>query len=663
MNLCMAMLSFLAPWWAAGAIAAAGLPLLAHLLSRTKYRPVLFPATRLVRRAVEQAHRIERPRSLLLMLMRILLLMFLVLAFMRPSWLPDALAGSGEEGLSVIVLVDASASMSRVRDGANLYDRAVREAGKLLGKLDPSRDVAAVIRVDRSPEALLAEPTARFSILQQRLEATSPGYETTNWSAARAMAQRLASASPQRTQLVVISDEQGDKPELALEDWPAPLEIQHLRLGGPADNSALRLIDLAPYPPIAGQPVSATLELQHYGTEGRKITLNAALGDASVQRQIALGGNARQRLVVMFPPVDPGPSVLRLSIEAGDAMPADDLAGLPLNVQEQTRAVVVHDGAADSVSLARRISTLLRPDDVARLSLPVVDVMSGANFVKHVMDSDPALLRTVVLISSGEIPVDLAATLNTFSERGGGVIVVKPTPGRTGRSAGGIDFDHPALRVFEGPARAGLAGLVWPDGVHFRLDEDASVILSTSDGRPIISERALGRGRGITFHRCLSPGPGGLLAEPAFVVLFNELCRYASPGPSVPAPARPGDPLPNMLLDAAQLSIPNEADRGADVVTAPGTYLAFDAQGGVVDGFWAAVDPSESDTTPSREWAESTSRTVATQAVDGGNPDLAQAIRPTPVELWPYLIFGALLLAAGESAMLWHFAKPGGAGA
>ena len=62
----LAILTFLSPAWALGLFAAVGLPVLAHLLSRTRYRPVDFPGTRFVAQAVLQAQQINRPRHWLL---------------------------------------------------------------------------------------------------------------------------------------------------------------------------------------------------------------------------------------------------------------------------------------------------------------------------------------------------------------------------------------------------------------------------------------------------------------------------------------------------------------------------------------------------------------------------------------------------------------------
>ncbi|MFK7788446.1 MAG: BatA domain-containing protein, partial [Phycisphaeraceae bacterium] len=233
MSPALAGISFVAPWMAWGAVAAVGLPLLAHLFSKTRYREVVFPAARLVKQAVAATSRIESPRHRLLMLLRWLILLLLVLAFMRPQWAPQAEAQQADRGIALVVLIDASASMQRTADGATLYDRAKREASRLIGQLDPSKDVAAIVLVDHAPASLLPESTAQFSLLADRFKETTPGHTHTNWPGAIAAVQRLARDQPRAIRLITISDEQGERPAFTdLLTIQPGLQVDHLRIEG-----------------------------------------------------------------------------------------------------------------------------------------------------------------------------------------------------------------------------------------------------------------------------------------------------------------------------------------------------------------------------------------------------------------------------------------------
>src|SRR5690606_15409644 len=140
-KLLLANLLWMSPAWAWAGLAAVGLPLAAHLLGRRRYRPVSFPAARFVAMAVSQAAAVDRPRHLLLPL----LLRAAVAAFMRPVWHPDrALAASPGQGVTRLILVDASASMQATEAGQSAFDRALQKVEALLDGLEPGRDRAMV---------------------------------------------------------------------------------------------------------------------------------------------------------------------------------------------------------------------------------------------------------------------------------------------------------------------------------------------------------------------------------------------------------------------------------------------------------------------------------------------------------------------------------------
>ena len=662
MHQALAMLSFASPLWAWGAAAAVGLPLLAHLLSRSRYREVLFPATRLVREAVIATTRVERPRHLLLMLLRLLALLFVVAAFMQPRWTPKAEALDPERGVSLIVLLDASASMQRVESGATLYQRAKRQTQVLIKGLDPSKDVASVVIVDRRPTTLLPEPTAQLDTLAGMLARTSAGYETADWSASLALASRLAAKDARQLRVVVISDQQGDGPGAVPDDGPlSEARIDHIRIDGPTENTAVRLIDLRPYPPIAGRPITAELEIENDGLQPHRTMVSATLGSHAIKRQLTLTAQSRQQIELTLPGVESGMKVMRIAVDGLDAMPADNATGAVLEVQAGPRVLIVH-GGEEQRAIARRIGLMLRPGDAFDFTnaLPRIAYASVEEALAIVRQTDASDLRTVVAFASPSVGRVLYPQLKAFAKRGGGVVLfATPTGAPTKpRQSANINFSLEPLQVFEGPARAGLAALNWPGGSAINpatYEQETETLLSDQTGNPLVSEKTLGRGRIVWLYSALSTGPGGLPAEPAFVVLFNELCRYASPGPTMPAPLRPGDPLPAVLSTAPDLSRPDHADPLRDAITAPGAYLATDPDGQLVNGIFAQLDEAESDTAAPEPWGltdATTSKSIPAAAAT----DLSTNLRPQAIELWPYALVATLLLAGAESSLLWRFA-------
>lgn len=653
----LGMLTFLAPWWAVGLIAAVAIPLLAHLLSRAHYREAWFPATRLVQQAVVVTTRVDRPRHLLMLLLRLLLLLLLVAAFMRPCWSPQAEAAAPEQGVHLIVLLDTSASMGRVSRGSTLYERAAREARVLISGLDPSKDLASVVKVDRSPRLLLPEPSANLSALRLRLDASTSGFEHADWPSAVSQTERLIERSKRAVRVVVISDQQGDIPQLA-GGLLQGKRIDQIRIDGPADNTAVRLLDVVPYPPIAGRPVTVAVEAAHFGGHERDVELRASLGGSSLTRPMRLVPGVPQRVDLVLPAGKQGVSMLRVGIDRGDAISADDRDGVLVSVRQDSRVLILHQSSGDDV-LAARLGAALNPGGKGGAGLATVELVDPDDAERRVAAADPADVRTVVLLPGVAVSDTLSQRLEAYAQRGGGVVRFvghrHAPPG--GVTASGIDFGLDPLRLFEGPARGGLARLVWLGVGSAPIDKRATPILEAEDGRVIVASLDRGRGRVVAINAALSADPGGLLAEPAFVVLFNELCRYASPGPSLPVALKPGDPLPVSLLASSRWSSPEGAVANSDRVTAPGPYLSADPNGQILEGVFASLDPRESDTGKGGDWlphAQAKSEVAASPANAGA---LLASIRPHPIELWPYLIVGVMLIAGAESALLWRFAR------
>jgi hypothetical protein len=646
----LAMISVAAPWMACGAIAAFGLPVLAHLLSRTRYREVRFPAARFVQRAVAATSRIESPRHRLLMLLRWLVLILLVLAFMRPQWTPSAKAGSNDRGVALILMIDASASMQRTTDGASLYDRAQREARQLLDQLDPSRDVAAVVYVNHSPESLLPKTTGQLNLLIDQLETSRHGYTHPNWAGGIALTQRLVRDEARAVRIVTLSDQQGTQPDAqALALMRPDIRVDHLRIAGPTNNTSIRLVDVSPYPAIKGRSMTAVVEAENFGDTPSNVRIRCQSNAQNLQQTVTLGPNETRRITFSLQAPSGQQERLTLNLEPIDVLNADNIAGGIVPVQATSTCLIIHDPSPGSEQLADRIGLMINPGTGDNAALSTIKKIASDQVATALSKIDPAQTRTVMLIN--ELPLsDIASqALEAYAQSGGGIVqvVADRSADQIETAASKIDFDLAPLRVFEGPSRAGLASLSWPGVSNAAIDPRAQPILVDEMQRIIVAQMPRGRGRLIAINAKLSPEPGGLLAQPAFVVLFNELCRFASPGPAMPQPARPGDPLPASLMGSGLAEIPEQADREADVYTAPGFYSGSDPG----NTTYVSLDPAESDTRTASVWTN-----TGTAADNGAGTSAVSPIRPDVIEFWPYLLVAALALVAAESLLLWRFA-------
>src|ERR1051325_8457669 len=145
--------AFTNPWMLAG-LAAVGLPILIHYLTRARPRRIIFPPFKFLVEACAGQQAVHRLRTILLLTLRTLALLALVLLFARPFLQPSGPALAADASRRVVLVLDASLSMRAVQRGMPLFARAQAEAADGLRALDPGSE-AAIILAGVTPRPLL----------------------------------------------------------------------------------------------------------------------------------------------------------------------------------------------------------------------------------------------------------------------------------------------------------------------------------------------------------------------------------------------------------------------------------------------------------------------------------------------------------------------------
>src|SRR5579863_4180477 len=95
--------AFANPWMLAG-LAAAGLPVLIHFLTRARPRRIAFPPFRFLLEACAGQQSVHRLRTILLLAIRCLAVLALALLFSRPFLKPSGAAVGGEPAKRVVLI-------------------------------------------------------------------------------------------------------------------------------------------------------------------------------------------------------------------------------------------------------------------------------------------------------------------------------------------------------------------------------------------------------------------------------------------------------------------------------------------------------------------------------------------------------------------------------
>src|ERR1041384_3311884 len=167
-------MAFLNPVFLLGAIAA-GVPILVHLVRRTRAPRIQFPSLMFLRKIEQKTIRRRKLRNLLLLMMRCAALLLLALAFARPFFTGATPVSASGDHNSTVILVDGSYSMrygdvfNRARQSArNMINDAASDEHLAVVLFSKSYQVLMPLKADRS------EATGAVNEMQ-------PGFDSTDY--------------------------------------------------------------------------------------------------------------------------------------------------------------------------------------------------------------------------------------------------------------------------------------------------------------------------------------------------------------------------------------------------------------------------------------------------------------------------------------------------
>lgn len=161
-------------------VAAVGLPVLVHLLTRP--RPVRMPLStlRFVREAIRQRRARHRLRDVLILALRALAALLVAWAIARPQLGPQPLVSDRQTGGALrVVILDASQSMAAAEHGIEAIERArTIAAGHLRYRPGLS---ANLIVAGAMPRAAFEQVSTNFDALRDELAHCQPPRARSPW--------------------------------------------------------------------------------------------------------------------------------------------------------------------------------------------------------------------------------------------------------------------------------------------------------------------------------------------------------------------------------------------------------------------------------------------------------------------------------------------------
>ena len=400
------------------ALAAAGLPIVAHLLRRQDLPRRPLPTLALLRRAEASSQKRVRLVDLLLLIARVLLVACFALAIAGPFARVALAYGDGSVVSLAIVLDDSMSVVARPEARDAMIDRA----DAIIESLPEGSEVAVILGGHRARVAL--SRTDRLEGARRQLaDLALSEHRGTDLVGAVARAEgELAGAVHAERRIVVLSDLAAHAHALDV-SAPPTVRLSFESVGAPEDNAGIVEL-VASRDPSDADLASVTVELRaSEGLAGREVPI-VARAERPAGRELARGTvtlgprGARTSLRV---PLEEGSVRGTVSLEIDDAIDADDQRPLLLRPDAATRVLLV-DGDQHAE----------RGRDETRFLSRALDLAPGGRIRRRTVDPDTfatdALSTVDVLILANVAVLDAALTerVSDYVERGGGLLI---TPG------------------------------------------------------------------------------------------------------------------------------------------------------------------------------------------------------------------------------------------
>lgn len=611
--------------------AAAVVPVLIHLLSRRRRRTINWGAMFLIEQVVRDDRRRVELKQWLLLALRCLILLLLALAMARPVMTHFRTNTAGDGPASVVVVLDASYSMSLAdKTGISTFDRARDATFSVIKALPEGSDVTLVLAGDRvrevTPDVLKdVEPVA--------------GPAQLNAAIAQAKAQ-LASATNVRREIIVITDALGGQVPPRDLNEQVPVTWLRLQTNPNFANVAVTSVAITPPVPVAGRPVRISATVTNTGVHD--------LSDVRVQLVVAGIVHAEQRMSVraareattlfVHSFTEAGPHSLHITAKASDdALPADDSYFVALHLP-QTLPTLLVAGETD-----RRFGE--NPGDFLAAALDPASHREGLpslllSLTIHIDDFDASRLRGIRVVVLADVPAltaDDSKALREWIEAGGVLLAFAGANAQPVAynevmpvAAGGVlpatlaalrsdptrfaagPYNHPALAPWNEPESGDLTAVTINRRWTLSPSPSAASILRFQTGEPAFVVERIGRGSAMLAALPADGSWSDLPLRASFLPLIQQLVIDGLTATQSDRTLRTGDAL---VLDGVDevsgwsVDMPNAARSAATVIPGSGTIRLNDTeqpgvyivrfQGNPIEAFATNADRGESTLVPS----------------------------------------------------------------
>ena len=586
-------------------------PLVIHLLNRSRFRTIRWGAMHLLESVIRVNNRRIQFEQLILLLVRCAIPVLLAVCLARPvltGW--QALPGAVPS--STVILLDNSYSMDAASDDRPRFSEAIESACDILASLHKGSEVS-VVTIGGGSAPVFDRPVFDPKTMIQQVQLLPGGYGAVDvvdaLESGMAILSGMANA---RRDLVVISDFQCsdweslppatlERIRQQLDALPVPPTVTLLHVGDSTDeNVAIDSLEFSSKALGVGQDLQLRANLRNYGSKvypSARVLLRVD-GTQHAVSQIALPAHATAQTLFTHRFKTPGSHVLQVEVAIDDELETDNRYAAAVDVLEQIEVLLV-DGAPSSRPLESEtdfLSVALTPFTFGRVKLSDLIVTRTVPIEKLSQDA-LTTARVLVLANVARLSDSQVTLLKEYARGGGSVLVfvgnkidlewynrtlADPAAGflpmrlaelagqdvgPTGRPSRIVaqHFEHPALQVFNDRANGNLADAEIQKWYRFgdlgktgeggpnrgpspAAGSSAPLVLARLEtGDPLIVEWRFGEGLVVQIATACDADWSNLPMRPVFLPLMQQLVTHMAARVRPPCNIGTGEPLVALL--------------------------------------------------------------------------------------------------------------------
>lgn len=483
------------------ALASVAIPLLIHFFNRQKSKKIEFSSLRFLKSLENKRIRRVKLYQILLIILRTLFILFIVLAFTRPTITNNLPSITTPANTTAVIILDDSYSMRGYAGSSTRFEQALfhlNEQIRLFNRddrvflLTPSSNTPA-IQIDAPDTPKFPEPTFLLPDFSNVLRNASdifekhPNYNKELYIYSDFEISRLALSDSIHSYL---SDE-------SIRTFLIDVSGAHS-----FENAGIDTVIIQNQLFEHDKPINLIVRVHNYNNEsGMNLSVNLYAGDARVaMEQVKLEPAAMIDVEMTFVPNKTGQQLLHAELEDDD-LSADNNYYFSIYVPENLSVLFVDDQTTPFLNHAVNVLSL---NTIFKFEHLGYSAWQGANFDRFdlIVLNDPGLIhretagrlaffikngKSIIIIPGDKMTIDeLNSVINLFGVRNSYIDFISTNKNDAYFSLRRVDTIKPLFsQLFSGNASELDMPKVFK---YFKIRDEGNTLLNFSNGDPFLSE-------------------------------------------------------------------------------------------------------------------------------------------------------------------------------